>query len=211
MSGAHHMGQAAAGFGAGAIIFDTWNPADISTAPGVVILSNTDHRMTGSTGPTNFFRNARSVIPLSGNIYVELKYSVVATGMLLGLAPDDESINQIVYTEAGSNGYGLKSNTGIWRHNGVNIVTLNSFQSVQWLGIAIRTGDSELYIRDAGGYMNGGDPVARTNPLDISALNGKNTHLWAGAQRANDSSDINAGDSVFQFSVPTGYQAGNFI
>jgi len=204
----HGLRRAAAGAG-GVITYDAFNPSDKSA---LATLSEADLRVTDAGG-SNLFHGARGLQTITEPVYFEFTRASGTTALYAGIgspADDLEEGGAGLMGEAGGDGGALYSFNGQFYVGGASKGTLpgGAVGIAGVVGIAYRPADFELYIRDSTGYMNGGDPVARTNSIDMSGLSGLAAHFIGHGQSATDSLQYNSGAAGFSFAVPTGYNEG---
>lgn len=196
---------------AGGVVYDAFDPLNAGSD---TVFSNNDLTITNPAGVTVWDTGSRGLIKLTGKHYFELQWNkgaAPANAGMKGIGSQNDGGAIWGFWRAGEDGYGFFSTNADVFHNGVAFLSLGaSYASGVWHGFAVDVPNLEMFIQDGTGWLGGGDPATRANPIDISGLSGLDIYVMASAQQGNDSITYNPGNSAFAYSVPSGYSGGVF-
>lgn len=171
------------------------NPLDVSTQT----LSNANLKIAGA----NAWAHRRSSIQMTtGKWYWEDTVSF-STYVFTGVVKPDASLTQ--YVGQNANGWGFYTSSGAIRNNGSDTSYGSSVSTGTVLGFAFDAATGKLWVRNASGYYNSGDPAAGTN---AGVTIGSGTFYAAGSgYETNAINEFNFGQQPFTYTPPSGYQA----
>lgn len=155
----------------------------------------------------NFWGIARtpSASPLSGKKYWEATLTSAGGGVavaVFGVSVNSLSFENVLNTQSGDRS-GWRSGN-IW--SGAGVPAAPTIAVGDTLGFAYDSSTRTIWYRNAGGWVNSGDPVAATNGFTLTLGTGgdvPSVSIDSGAA----SITMNFGASAFAYTPPTGYSA----
>ena len=171
------------------------------------IISSLSQGNLKTSGPGNNWGHSRSTFAMSsGKWYWEdtptwSGGNYTHTGVVKAEAAFNNNVGQNSYSWGFNTADGkiYNNNSGTSYGSGVSSGTV--------LGFAFDADTGKMWVRNASGYYNSGDPAAGTNP---GMTAGAGTYFAAGSGYQTDSQDeFNFGQRSFSYTPPTGYKALN--
>jgi hypothetical protein len=178
----------------------TLNAVDPSSAP----LSEGNLKVTGTSGGWSHRRSTFAMS--SGKWYWEATVFFTGsdyshTGVVKAEAAFDNHVGQNAY------GWGFQSDDGKIYNNGSGTSYGSGVATGTVLGVAFDADTGKMWVRNASGYYNSGDPAAGTNPAMTA---GSGTYFAAGSAYPTSAGDeFNFGQRAFAYTPPTGFKALN--
>jgi hypothetical protein len=178
----------------------TLNAVDPSSAP----LSEGNLKVTGTSGGWSHRRSTFAMS--SGKWYWEATVFFTGsdyshTGVVKAEAAFNNHVGQNAY------GWGFQSDDGKIYNNGSGTSYGSGVATGTVLGVAFDADTGKMWVRNASGYYNSGDPAAGTNPAMTA---GSGTYFAAGSAYPTSAGDeFNFGQRAFAYTPPTGYKALN--
>jgi hypothetical protein len=178
--------------------YATFNPVDPSAAP----LSEGNLKVTGTGSSWSHRRSTFAMT--SGKWYWENTVSFV-NYTLSGVVKPEAAFNNHVGQD--SNGWGFQTDNGKIYNNSSGTSYGSAVTTGTVLGFAFDADTGKMWVRNASGYYNSGDPVAGTNPAMTA---GAGTYFAAGSgYQTTEQNTFNFGQTSFAYTPPTGYKALN--
>lgn len=176
----------------------TWNPSDKAAG---ITLTSTNHVAT-SSGGNNSVRGTTS--HNTSKWYIEFNTISFVGSALVGLADSSQSLSTNTMSNAGGCNDGNNFNDG-WVGAQVG---MGGTVAGHIVSVAVDLDANKMWCRlDAGNWVGDGsgtgDPVAGTHGADIHLRSGALFPFFFGQN--GGAVTINAGDSAFSESVPSGY------
>jgi hypothetical protein len=178
--------------------YATFNPVDPSAAP----LSEGNLKVTGTGSSWSHRRSTFAMT--SGKWYWENTVSFV-NYTISGVVKPEAAFNNHVGQD--SNGWGFQTDNGKIYNNSSGTSYGSAITTGTVLGFAFDADTGKMWVRNASGYYNSGDPVAGTNPAMTA---GAGTYFAAGSgYQTTEQNTFNFGQTSFSYTPPTGYKALN--
>ena len=179
-----------------------WDPANKSAA---LTLSDTDHTATNLA--TSFWRGVFGSLALSaGKVYFEASSSAGFDSKLIALGVAKAAWPLTTQAGGDTNSWAIRHSQAKTYYN--NVGTSYTFSSATVMQIAVDIDAGKIWFGHDGTWVGGGDPALGTG-ADYTGLTGPLypvVSLYFTSAPAPDTT-INAGDSAFNYTPPSGFSA----